>query len=144
LPVPAAKITTLPLFEVPDRLSADVGFRDVLDRDRGLDASRDVHLLERGLKREGVDDHREHSHVVGRRAVDAVLGDRRAAHEVAAADHDRHFSRKRLNFADLLGEVLDVLRRNAELPLAKKRLAGKLEQHPAVFRGAALRHPGEV
>jgi hypothetical protein len=116
-----------------DGAAADVGLSDLGDRDGRLHPDLHPNRLELRLQREGVDDHREHAHVVARRLLDAVLGDRGAADDVAPANHHSHLNAEIADLADLLGEVARVLRGDAELPVSEERFARELQHHPAVL-----------
>jgi hypothetical protein len=72
-----------------------------VDRERRQDPRGQALVLEDVLERERVDDRREHAHRVAGRLGDAVLGDRGAADDVAAADHDRDLGADRGGFLDL-------------------------------------------
>src|SRR5438034_602790 len=104
---------------------------------RGPPPRLEARRLELRAKGERVDDHREHPHVVGGRAVDAVLRGVRAAQPVAAADDDRYLRADRLDLADLLREVRGVLRRDAELAVSEQRFARQLQEDAVVLRGPA-------
>jgi len=134
LPVPAAKMTMRP-FEMADGLEPDVRLGDLVDRERSLHPRFEPGGLELRAQRERVDDHREHAHVVRRRAVDPVLRGIRAAQPVATAEDDADLHAEGVDLADLLGEVGGVLRRDAELPVPEERLTGELQEDPVVFRG---------
>ena len=122
-----------PLLELMDRAPADVGLGDLRDRDRGLHSHRHPYRLELGLQRERVDDHGEHPHVVARRLFDAVLGDRRATDDVAAADDHGHLNAEITHLPDLLGEIARVFGRDAEFLVSEQCLARELQHHPPVL-----------
>ncbi len=126
-----------------DRPPADVGLGDLGDRDRGLDPHRHTDRFELRLQRERVDDHGKHAHVVARRLFDAVLGDRGSADDVASADDHRHLDPEIAHLADLLGEVLRVLRGDAEFAVSEERFARELQHHPAVLGLRLNGHRGQ-
>jgi hypothetical protein len=98
---------------------------------------RDTAAHEPFLEGERVHDGREHAHMVAGDAVAALAGDRHAAEDVAAAGDERHAHAECQRLADLAGDAIDHLFVNAELLIAEKRLAGKLEENLPVAR---LRH----
>ena len=58
-------------------------------------------LFERILQRKGVDDRRQHAHVVGGRPVHPARACRDAAEDVASADDDGRLNAQSLDFADI-------------------------------------------
>ena len=135
-----------PLLEVAQRAAVDEGLGDALAGERGHHARREAGLLDRVLEGEGVDDRREHAHVVAGAAVDAERLARRAAEDVAAAEHDRDVRAHVLDGLHLGGHPRDDLRVDA-LPgrAVEEDLAAELEQDALVFGwhgtvGTALRN----
>ena len=126
-----------------DRPPADVGLGDLRDRDGRLHSHWNPDRLELRLQRESVDDHREHAHVVARRLFDAVLGDGRAANDVAPTDDHGYLDAEIAHLADLFGEVLRVLRRDPEFAVSEERLARELQHHPAVLGLGLDGHRGQ-
>ena len=122
------------LLEVADGAAADVRLRDLVHRDRAHDAGRRLRPLDRVLERQAVHDGREHADVVARRAVHALGGGRQAAEDVAAADDDADLDAARPHGRDLAGDERADGRVDAVLAVAEERLAGQLEQDPAVAR----------
>ena len=92
----------------------------------------DADLLERVLEREGVDDGREHAHVVGGRTVHALRAGRQTAEQVAAADDDGGLHAELLDPADFAGDLRGDGRIDPERLFAHERLARELEEHAAV------------
>ena len=99
-----------PLFEVADGAAADERLGDRAHLDGGDDPRDHVLLLERVLQREGVDDRRQHAHVVGRRAVHAARARGDAAEDVAAADDDGRLDAHALDFGDVLARSASARR----------------------------------
>ena len=66
-----------------------------------------------------------------------VLGNLRAAQNIAAADHDAEVDAEPVRGDEIGGETIDGRLVNAELFGAAQRLAGELDDHPSVVR---LRH----
>ncbi len=95
----------------------------------------DVLLLERVLQGEGVDDRRQHAHVVGGGPVHAARAGRQPAEDVAAADDDRRFDAHRLNGANVVGDASGHGRVDAELLLAHQGFARELQEDPFVDWG---------
>ena len=85
-------------------------------------------LLERVLQRERVHHRRQHAHIVGGRAVEALGRGGHAAEDVAAADDEAQLMALRLRRCDLAGEAGDRFGIDAELALAHQRLARQLQQ----------------
>ena len=102
-------------------------------------AGGDARVLERVLQGEGVDDRRQHAHVVGGGAVHPLRAGREAAEQVAAADHDRGLDAEGLDLGDLLGDLGRDGRVDAELLLAHQGFAGEFQQDPADRRGRHIR-----
>ena len=76
-------------FQMPHGAAADEGLADAVHADRRLNARGLPHFFHRLLKRDGVENRRQHAHVIGRGAGDvAILGERRPANEIAAAYDD--------------------------------------------------------
>jgi hypothetical protein len=117
------------LFEVAHGAAADPRLADAVDADGGEDPRGLAHLFHGFLERQGVDDGREHPHVVGGRAVDvAVFGEGRAADEVAAPDDDGELDAGLPDLGALGGDVLQVVGLEAEAPLVAEPFAADLEQ----------------
>ena len=87
-----------------------------------------------GLQRQRVHHRRQHAHIVGGGAVDALGGAGKAAEDIAAADHHADFAAGLVGFRHIAGDAVDHVDIDAELAFAHQRLAGDLEQDPAVFR----------
>ena len=113
LPVPAAKMTMRPFsrWRTARRrmYGSATSCTSIADSTR---VSRPV-PLERLLDREGVEDGREHAHVVAGRAVHALRGRGHAAVDVAAADHERELEAVRAHLDELARERVDRLLRRA-------------------------------
>ena len=122
--------------EVPDGAAPDVGLRNLRHLDRRHRPRGDAGPLEGVLQREGVDDGRQHAHVVARRPVEATLGRRKSAEDVASADHQRDLHAHLVHALDLRGDGLDDLEVDAVIPLAAKRFTAQLEQDAVVLRRA--------
>src|SRR4029078_12093600 len=74
--------------------------------------------------------------VVGRGALDPVLRDGGAAHEIAATDDDGDLHAELVDLLDLVGEIARVLGRDAERTVAEKGLTRELQQDALIFRRA--------
>ena len=118
LPVPAANSTIRPFLEMPERAAADVGLGHARHRDRRLDAGVDAELLERILQRKRVHDGRQHAHVIGGGAIEALGRRGHAAEDVAAADDQAQLVPLRLGRGDLTGKAGDRVGIDPELALA--------------------------
>ena len=130
-PVPAREDDHASLLEVADGAPRDERLRDLLHRDRGLHPAVDAELLDGVAQRQRVDHRREHAHVVGGDPVDAVLGGFGAAHDVAAADDDRHLHAALDDVRQLLGDVAGGAVVDAVPGGAEQRLAAELEDDPS-------------
>ena len=114
--MPAAKITTRPFSMCRIGAAADIGLADGRHRDRRLDAGVDADLLERVLHGERVHHRRQHAHIVGAGAVEALGRAGEAAEDVAAADDQAELVPVVLGRLDLVGEPGDGVGIDAELP----------------------------
>ena len=65
LPVPAARMTMPPLFQMPAGAAADVGLGDAVHVDGGHHARFAAERFQGVLQGQGVDDGGQHAHVVG-------------------------------------------------------------------------------
>src|SRR5439155_26152950 len=92
---------------------------------------------------ECIDDQHEHAHLMPRRLFDAVLSERRAADDIAAANDYGHLNAEIAHLADLLGEVLRVLRGDTEFAVSEERFARELQHHPAVLGLRLNGHQGQ-
>ena len=79
-------------------------------------------------KRQRVHHRRQHAHIIGGRAVEALGRRRHAAEDIAAADDQAELMALRLGRRDLPGEAGDGLGIDAELPLPHQRFARELQQ----------------
>ncbi len=139
--MPAAKDDHAPLLEVAHRAAADVGLGDLVHVDRGHDARLHAGRLQGVLQGQGVHDRGQHAHVVAGGPVHALGGRGQAPEDVAAADDDGDLHAAVDRGADLLRDEHARLRVDAVLARAEERLAGELEQDPAVT-GALIERPG--
>src|SRR5688572_3226824 len=89
--------------------------------------------LEGVLQGQGVDDRREHAHVVSGRFLDAGVGilELRAAKDIAAADDDADLAPAIRGLLDLPRDVRDLLHTDAALAGMAQAFAGKLEDDAA-------------
>ena len=69
--------------------AADHGLAHLVHLDRRLDARFDAKLLQRILHRKRVHDRREHTHIIGLRAVHALRSARHPAEDITAANDER-------------------------------------------------------
>src|SRR4051812_2842076 len=129
-----------PLLEVAHRAAADVGLGDLADVERRLHAGVDVELLERVLELQGVQDDREHPHVVRGRAVHALGRARDAPVDVAGPQHDRDLDAAVVHDLDLGRDRLQARRVGAVVQVAHEGLAGQLEQDAPEYGGRRVAH----
>src|SRR5208282_2870333 len=86
-------------------------------------------MFERVLQGEGVDDRREHAHLVRGRPVHAPRLVFTAADEIAGADYDRKLDAEVADFLDFERDVGERVEVDAVLMFGGERLAGELEQN---------------
>src|SRR5687768_1864542 len=125
----------LAFLEVADRLAADVGLHDRLDRERRLHARHQPAAVHGVGERDRVDHGGEHAHVVGVRAVHPRGALRDAAKDVAAADHHAHLHAEVDDFLHLHHDPVHRLAIDAVGIAAHERLPRKLEEDAVVRRG---------
>jgi hypothetical protein len=114
-----------------ERLSQDIGLRHPRDGEGGLHARGDPPLFDRVLHREGIDDGRQHSHVIGGGAVH--FGSLAAPPEVASAQDDADFDAHLLDLDDLIDDFRDDGLIQPEPAFSRERLAGELDNDPLVL-----------
>jgi hypothetical protein len=117
---------------VTNRPPPDERLGDRAHLERRHDARVDLPLLEGVLQSEGVDDRREHPHVVARDPVDALRRGRDAPDDVSTADDDGQLHSETRDFRDLVGHARDHRRLDAEGLAAEERLPGEFQQDPAI------------
>src|SRR5256885_5475629 len=105
-----------------------------LHPDRRHDARVHTLLLQDVLEREGVDDRRQHPHVVGGDAVHPLLARGRATQDVAAAHHETELHSERGHRLQLPCEPVDEreVEPSARPALPRERFARDLQQGPGV------------
>ena len=129
-----------PFFQMPHGTTADERFRDLCHRNRALHARGAAEFFQRVLKRQRVDDRREHAHVIAGGAFDAALAAAQAAKNISAADDHDHLHAELAHFANLPGHVLHRFGRNACAVRVAKRFAAQLEQDAGKFCFFGSRH----
>ena len=132
LPVPATNSATRPFSRWRIGPPPDVRLGDLVHRDRGHHPRRHAGPLERVLEGQAVHHRREHADVVAGRPVHPAGGGGEAAEDVAAADDDADLDAEAVDLGDLPGDEHADGRVDAVLAVAEERLAGQLEQDPAV------------
>ena len=131
-------------FQVADGPPADERLGHRAHLDRRDDAGDHVQLFERVLKRQRVDDRRQHPHVVRGGAIHAARARRDAAEDVAAADDDGRLHAHRLDFADLLGDLGRHRRVDPVVLRAQKGFAGEFQEDAFVDGGGSGGHRREI
>ena len=116
-----------------DGLAADVRLCDLAHLDGGLYARVHIELLECILEGECVHDRGHHAHVVGRRAVHALGRAGEPAPDVAAADDDGDVDAALTDFLDLLRDIFDNSRVDAEALIAGKRFTTEFQDNAFIF-----------
>ena len=125
------------LVEMSLRAAANVRLRDLFHADRRHHARVDVLLLEHVLHRERVDHGAEHAHVVGADAIHPHFRELRAAHDVAAADHDTDARPHRDDVLDLPSEAIEDVEIETGGALSGECFTGELEQHARILERRA-------
>ena len=116
-----------------DGAPPDVGLGHLRHVDGGLHPGGLAEAFERVLEREGVDDGRQHAHVVGLGTIHAGAGTGHPPPDVAAADDHRHVDALvGADTGDLVGDVVGELSVDAVADLAGEGLPRHLQQHPLV------------
>ena len=120
---------------MPDGATPDVRLGDLVHADRRLHASGLIHLFQRILQGEGVDDGAQHAHVVGRHPIHSAFAGGVAANDVAATHHDGELRvMGALDAHDVGGDVIDDVGIDTEGGFPSEALASQLEEHPFVAR----------
>ena len=104
--------------KVADGAAANVRLCDLIHGDGGHHAALDIVFFDGVLECDGVDDGREHAHVVGGDAIHlfGLLGD--AAEEVSTANDDGDFYAEGPKFHDFGGDLSDTSGRRDRNPFA--------------------------
>ena len=135
LPVPAAKMTIRPFFQMADRAPADEGFGDVVHFDRALQPGDDALFFERVLQRQAVDDGRKHPHIVTGGAVNRKRLLAGPAKEVSAADDDGNLQAEIADFFQFTRNAGHGLGMNAEALRPLQGFSGKFQDDAIVSEG---------
>jgi hypothetical protein len=96
--------------------------------DRGHHAAEKSSLFNSILQSDGIDDSREHAHVIGGHPVhvDRLLG--HAAEEVTTSDDDADLAAKCVNVCDLLGYFVNENGVDTEASACGQGFSGELEE----------------
>ena len=116
--------------------TADIGFTDARHGNRRLDPRLDADGLQRILHRERVHDRREHTHVIGSRALEALGCRRDPAKDIAAADDDTDFEAHVLGVGDFARDTRSDFGINAEASRPHQHFARQF-QEDSFIRGSA-------
>ena len=122
------------LFEVADGAAPDERLGDGAHLDGRHHARHDALLLERVLQRQGVDDRRQHAHVVAGGAVHPARAGGEPPEDVAAADDDGGLDAERLDLLHVVRDLRRDGRIDAVLLLAHQGFARELQQDAFVGR----------
>ena len=123
----AAKDDDAALLQMPDGLGADVGLGDLVHGDGRLYPDLHAALLEAVSHGQGVDDGREHAHMVRARALHLAAAVFDAAPEVAAADHDADLHAGLDALLDHVAHAADDREIQSPVRVARQRLSADLE-----------------
>ena len=94
-------------------------------------------IFQRAHEREAIDYRGEHAHVIRSRAIHAAMRCRKPAPNVAPSDDNPQLNAKLLDLGDLLGKLLNDLRRDiVTTALLAKRFATQFEDDTFVMIGS--------
>ena len=91
---------------MPHRAAADVGFGDLVHRDRGNHPRVDAQFLQRGLHRQRVHHGGQHPHIIGGGAFHPLSRSLQPAEDITAPDDHADFDAKIVNRFDLVRDAL--------------------------------------
>lgn len=116
------------LLEVADGTAPDVGLADLVHLNGAHDTAGNASLFDGVLQGDGVDDGREHPHVVGGDPVhvDGLLGD--PAKEVSSSHDDPDLAAEGMNGYDLFGYFVDKNRVDTEATTRGQGFSRELEE----------------
>ncbi len=119
---------------MPDAAPADEWLGHSLHANGSLQPRGDADGLECILKRQAIDDGRQHSHVMGRGRRDRTADCRKlaAAKDVAPAHDDRQLHPGGHHALDLFGSGADGSHADAGLARSAEAFARQLQQHPPI------------
>jgi len=120
-------------FQVLDSPRLGEVFADGLHADGGQHLGAHAVVLQRRLERQRIDDRGQHAHLVALDTVEAFLGPRHAAEDVAAADDDAYLHAACGRCLDLLRVGLQHLGRKPVFLLALQRFAAQFQKYALVF-----------
>ena len=115
-----------------DRTAADVRLCDLLHFDGCLYAGRDAKFFERILQSDGIDDGREHAHVVSRRTVHPTLAALETSPDIAATYNDSDLDTGIAGFLDLASQSIYDLRIDTKSFVAGHRFTRQF-QHDSLI-----------
>ena len=97
-------------------------------------------FFQRVLKRQRIDNGREHAHVIARGALDPSLTAGQAAENISAANHNHNLHSEVADFTNLPRHILNGFRRNSNSALAANGFSAELKQDAAVFSFGCFFH----
>src|SRR5207249_10386230 len=110
-----------------DRSAQNEWFGDVGHFNRGLQPGHDTDLLQSTLERHSVDNRREHTHVISRRAIHSTMAGCKPPPDVATPNNDRNLHSQIPDLEDLLCDIgHDPWRDRLEASRFTKRFAAQL------------------
>src|SRR5712692_2892216 len=134
IPRPRRKNHHAVFFQVPDRAPPDERLGNLFHLDGAQHAREHAFFFQRILKRQRIDDRREHAHVIAGGSVDLESLLSGPAENISAADHDRRLHSKFVYIFQFTRDSLNRLSVDAESLRPLKRLSGKFQQDPPVCR----------
>ena len=118
------------------RTAANEWFGDLFQLDGRLEAGVHASALEGALQSHGVDDRRQHAHVVALGSFHTAFFGLHSAEDVSTSDHDGHLEPRIHDGFDFLRVLLQSVVVNAKLLLAHQRFTAEFEEDSFVLHGA--------
>src|SRR3989338_9645679 len=125
-----------PLFQMPERATADKRLAHVRRRNRAHDSRGKATLLKRALERQRIDHSAEHTHIVCGCAVNPDLGQFLPTDKITSSDDHRNLAPERVRRFHFPRNICGRMDIKPRSPFAAQCLARKLEQYalpPKIF-----------
>ena len=101
--------------------------------DGTLHPCRHSQFLQGILKGQGVDDRRQHSHIIAGGPLNTPFAPLQTPKDIPTTHHNHQFHPKQPNLLNLLRDVVNGLRTNADPGLTSKSLAAEFDQYATIF-----------